>query len=74
MLSSTMAVRSEIWNFFTLSEDKKIAKCNLCAAALKYHGGTSTMHSHLKAVHKRSTQTIVKTPGQMKLQACIHLH
>ena len=62
---------SEIWNFFVRSDDKQYVKCNLCKKDLKYTGGTSSMHKHLQHVHKRSADSIVKTPAQAKVQSTL---
>ena len=58
--------RSEIWNFFVLNDEKSHVNCKLCQAKLKYVGGTSAMHNHLKHVHKRGVDS--KSPAQMKVQ------
>ncbi len=45
---------SKVWEFFEKKSDKT-TKCKLCAAVLKYTGGsTSAMKNHLLHVHKKN--------------------
>ena len=70
--------KSAVRDFFTLSKGDTHTICNLCQDKQKYFGGTSSMPSHLKLVHKRSADSSQKTLGQMKLQVTnsiyIHVH
>ena len=43
---------SDVWKYFTLSEDKKKTRCEICSKSLAYNGGTSAMRNHIKFVHK----------------------
>ena len=44
--------RSSVWEFF-VKEGEKSVKCTLCNTILTYHGGTSSMRSHLSGKHDR---------------------
>jgi len=67
-MAALIKSRSDIWKYFTLSDDKKETKCKLCNATQKYHGGTSSMNNHLKYKHKTSADTLTKSPATIKLQ------
>ena len=48
--------RSVVWKFFSALQGRKSVQCQLCPAGnrdgvLAYHGGTSSMHEHLKKRH-----------------------
>ena len=47
-------LRSPVWDYFEISGDKKV-RCKLCvppaATTLAYHGGTTSMQSHLLSHH-----------------------
>ena len=60
--------KSAVWNFFKLI-DKNTTQCQLCKAKLKYTGGsTSSMHSHLKDIHKKNPNaSSVKDSRQVSL-------
>ena len=42
--------RSPVWDHFEKIDDKKV-KCKLCLAVLAFHGGTTSMQSHLLSRH-----------------------
>jgi hypothetical protein len=53
--------KSNVWNFFTRSTCKKMAKCNVCGSFLKIGGGsTKTMHDHLVRVHENKSSASSK--------------
>lgn len=43
--------RSEVWKHFTMSADKKNAKCNICTVELTYAGTTTNLRNHLRMKH-----------------------
>lgn len=43
---------SEVWNYYKVdSEEKKIAKCNICQTKLSFKGTVSNLNKHLKNKH-----------------------
>ena len=53
---SSKRPRSVVWKFFSLLESGKSVQCQLCGVGnkdglLSYHGGTTSMHEHLKRCH-----------------------
>lgn len=64
--SLTRQKTSQYWNYFTLTSNKKgdqftNCKINGCKEVLAYHGGTSSMQYHLKALHN---EEYLKCKGQ----------
>ena len=47
---ASMAVRSDVWDFFDKVDESK-AKCSLCSRVLAWHGGTSSLRTHLIGQH-----------------------
>ena len=50
---SSKRPRSMVWKFFSLLESGKSVQCQLCGirnkdGLLSYHGGTTSMHEHLR--------------------------
>lgn len=46
------ARQSEVWNFFTVdSEEKKLAKCNICLTRFSFKGTVSNLNKHLRNKH-----------------------
>ena len=50
MASSARSSRSPVWDHFEKTSNKQV-KCKACNAVLAYHGGTSSMKSHLLSRH-----------------------
>ena len=54
MATRSRASRSPVWDYFELVGEKKV-RCKLCvppaATTLAYHGGTTSMLSHLSSRH-----------------------
>lgn len=50
------SVPSHGWKYFTRSNDKKTAKCNLCNKEYAYTGGSTNLSNHLKMKHSVATE------------------
>ncbi|KAK1878038.1 putative AC9 transposase [Dissostichus eleginoides] len=64
-----MLKTSAVWDHFKLDDDKKKAVCQICDKKLAYHGGTTTLKSHLNAVvrlaeHLHQRQTVREVEGE----------
>lgn len=62
------ALKSQVWQFFSLLQDKQKTQCNFCNIELSYRGGgTSSMKKHLEFKHpmqlrKRSDDSLSTNP------------
>ena len=51
--TSERKLKSPVWLFFTLNDDKNQAKCNICSFAFSYKGGgNNTLKRHIINKHK----------------------
>ncbi|XP_017492548.1 PREDICTED: zinc finger BED domain-containing protein 1-like [Rhagoletis zephyria] len=48
--------RSGAWNFFSNSEGGKEVKCTICGQNMACNNSTSSLATHLKAIHKRDKE------------------
>ncbi|KAK1879672.1 Zinc finger BED domain containing protein 4 [Dissostichus eleginoides] len=64
-----MPKTSAVWDHFKLDDDKKKAVCQICDKKLAYHSGTTTLKSHLDAVHPHASQPSTSSTIQQTLQS-----
>lgn len=52
LLLKNMSKKSEIWNFFSVSdEDKSKAKCNICKSVFSYKTSVTNLKAHITRKH-----------------------
>ena len=61
-----MKKSSPVWESVEKVDDKQV-KCKLCCETLSYHGGTSSMLSHLRSKHPAVTHTQPRQQQQLSL-------
>ena len=77
MASKSRPLRSPVWAYFETVGEKKV-RCKLCVppatTTLAYHGGTTSMQSHLSSHHpdKYAGESSKESQSQRKLDSFVH--
>ena len=77
MASKSRPLRSPVWAYFEIAGEKKV-RCKLCVppatTTLAYHGGTTSMQSHLSSHHpdKYAGESSKESQSQRKLDSFVH--
>ena len=77
MASKSRPLRSPVWAYFEIVGEKKV-RCKLCVppatTTLAYHGGTTSMQSHLSSHHpdKYAGESSKESQSQRKLDSFVH--